>query len=305
MATSLSRVVTFLSARRQTPLVREPALGRVCASLIICVLAFTPACRSTEVGQNQGECTESRESRTRVANVGRYQERWTEVRDESLGWVKHGTFLVANTETGVIKELLTYRLGVPDGPYRSWDDERGTLVAHGEFRRGLRTGMCFRHWESGGKEAEGYFERDEPIGLHRSWYRNGQLHSEGSYALNKLNDGSEIGWWRYWHQNGQLSHEGAHSADAGGRRGLWQGWHPSGQLAWRGEYDKVPGVFPSFAERGPWVYWHANGQLAATGTFTIGRRTGKWKFWDPLGKPISEGEYLRTYSLGAIYLEER
>lgn len=269
------------------------------------VSTVTTACQLSTVGQSNAHSQNANESRTRTANVGPYQEQWTERFYPELGWVRHGTFVVVSIENGVKVEELSYRFGVLEGPYRSWNDDSGRLIAHGHFKKGLRTGMCFRYWESGGKESEGYYEDDEPIGLHRTWFRNGQLHSEGSYALNRLNDGNQIGWWRFWHENGQLSHEGTFSADAGGRRGIWQGWHLNGKLAWRGEYDKVPGVFPSYAKQGPWQYWHPNGQLAATGIFTIGTRTGEWAFWDSAGHSVSEVEYLRRYARGAIYIDEQ
>ncbi len=64
------------------------------------------------------------------------------------------------------------------------------------------------HWtwwfKDGGKQMEGEFEQDKPVGKHVWWYSNGQKQAEGEFDA-----GLETGKWTWWHANGQKMTEGA------------------------------------------------------------------------------------------------
>lgn len=93
-----------------------------------------------------------------------------------------------------------------------------------------------------------YDHEGEPLrhGASVSWYKNGQMESQGQYEYNK-----RVGHFRYWHPNGQISAEGDFEND---------------------EYT------------GLWVWWHENGQKAITGRYENGRTIGQWRWWDERGQ---------------------
>lgn len=93
-----------------------------------------------------------------------------------------------------------------------------------------------------------YDHEGEPLrhGLSKTWFKNGQLESEGQYEYNK-----RVGHFRFWHPNGQISSEGDFKND---------------------EYT------------GHWVWWHENGQKAITGRYDEGRTIGEWRWWNDKGQ---------------------
>lgn len=241
------------------------------------------------------------EVRTMTEREGRYENRWTEARNAQGDWKYHGRHVVVHLESSRVVEQIDFVWGLAQGPYFLWDEETGKLVGRGYFVDGTRTGLVERFWADGTREFEGYYFRNEPVGLHRSWYRSGRLFCEGGFAINRLLKGGEVGLWRWWHDNGVLSEEGVYNGE-GGRSGIWRDWHSNGQLASCGSYEGVPNSCVASRRVGKWEFWHGNGQQAAVGTYSAGKRIGSWDFWDDSGISITRETYKAKYDFGPLRL---
>ncbi len=108
------------------------------------------------------------------------------------------------------------------------------------------------HWTAwylhGGKQYEGTYQHDQPVGPHTFWYFNGQRQSSGHFV-----NGRETGRWTWWHDNGVRSLEGEY---LDGKR------------------------------EGRWTAWHRSGEKSETGIYSAGNKTGQWAHWDEAGKFI-------------------
>lgn len=75
---------------------------------------------------------------------------------------------------------------------------------------------------------------------------------------------------RHWHPNGQLKSQGEYAM--GAKTGRFTHWHSNGQ-------KRVEGEYVNDLQNGVWVWWHANGQKATIGQYQRGESTGKWRWW--------------------------
>jgi antitoxin component YwqK of YwqJK toxin-antitoxin module len=106
--------------------------------------------------------------------------------------------------------------------YDFWNGEVRGLVT-GKEGENQRRGLWTWYFQDGGKQLEGEFIADEPVGMHTWWYANGQKQCEGQYEA-----GKEQGKWVWWHQNGQKQLEGYFTG--GEQTGHWISWNGDGKV---------------------------------------------------------------------------
>ncbi|MCA9113674.1 MAG: hypothetical protein KDA79_01215 [Planctomycetaceae bacterium] len=88
----------------------------------------------------------------------------------------------------------------------------------------LRTGKWTYWYTNGGRQTEGEYVENQPVGTHRWWYPNGQLKVEGTYV-----NGKKQGQWLWYHKNGQKMMEGGYID--GEAFGSWVTWDEVGKVA--------------------------------------------------------------------------
>jgi antitoxin component YwqK of YwqJK toxin-antitoxin module len=115
--------------------------------------------------------------------------------------------------------------------YDFWEgDVRGKIVSkEGENQR---RGLWSWYYPDGGKQLEGEFVADDPVGLHTWWHSNGQKMTEGEYKA-----GKEEGKWTWWHSNGQKQLEG--QFNEGQQVGHWISWNDEGKVVEVQDFDAV------------------------------------------------------------------
>lgn len=66
-------------------------------------------------------------------------------------------------------------------------------------------------------------------GFYKSYYKNGQMESEGNYT-----DGKQHGSWKYYYENSQLQSEGSFNNDI--PTGIWKEYDEDGNLISENKY---------------------------------------------------------------------
>jgi antitoxin component YwqK of YwqJK toxin-antitoxin module len=115
--------------------------------------------------------------------------------------------------------------------YDFWNGEVHTAVV-GKEGVNQRHGKWTWWYKDGGKQLEGEFDADKPVGVHVWWHPNGQKQAEGEF-----DEGLETGKWIWWHANGQKLTEGqfAHGAQSG----RWIRWNELGMVVESQDFDKT------------------------------------------------------------------
>lgn len=109
----------------------------------------------------------------------------------------------------------------------------------------------------------------------KSFYPGGQLKMSGL-----MREGVHHGIWTYWCEDGRKKR--VEEYDEGVRHGTWI-WYGPGEEEW------ARSVF--VAGTGRDFEFHKNGRKAWEGRFKMGRKEGRWTFWDPNGRKRIEGGY--------------
>jgi antitoxin component YwqK of YwqJK toxin-antitoxin module len=278
------------------------------ATLLVIVVFTSAACTATGTWLNESSLSPTyvqKNGNLRTAEAVWYDGtilRWTEAKLDGEVWLRHGMAYTYAADGKRIIEEASYAEGKRHGPYRSYFGT-GQLSVNGEYWHGRKWGFWTEYWENGGLLQRGFWD-GEQVGVVRTWYSNGQLHTEGACAIGKYGTSVRVGWWSTYHSNGVLEMEGAYAANGEGKRGQWKLWHENGNLAATGSYsqDASTRLYPSTASDGDWSFWHPSGQMAARGRYAAGARIGDWKFWSRSGQPIDEKTYLAEYNLGLLYV---
>lgn len=144
------------------------------------------------------------------------------------------------------------------------------------------------------RPSEGY------TGVHRQWYRNGQLADETQYESGRPN-GQSVQWYRdgtklakgtvlngkyegtcrRWSRRGMLT---VATFRAGRRYGLCRNWDSEGTL-------RSAVTYRDGKRHGEFTLWHANGAVAERGTFNDSHRDGMIQMWDHTGRPTMSMVY--------------
>jgi len=170
------------------------------------------------------------------------------------------------------------------------------------------------YYENGMVERETYFNnRNEPAGVWKEYYENGQLRSEG--RVQKGTFGKPVfqtGLWKTFYDNGQMQSEGNYQT--GSQTGLWKYYHENGKLGAKGFYGGMGGD-----KQGVWEFFHSNGNRSQTGSLSDGRQDGEWKYYDEYGviqtvmnyvmgpdrNPVPDGEIKHYDGKGNLVAVER
>jgi len=210
------------------------------------------------------------------------------------------------------------------GPWKMWD-QRGNLMAQGEYRYGDRTGTWVR-WYRGTSEAPllrtaPYKDFAGPF-VSQATFQNGQLNGYWTLYDGKLRkisqwrfvDGHRHGLSVWWHANGRKMREiQFRDGDIDGHLAEWS---PEGAVVLKetyqagrklgqktahyrdGKQKKSQGMylFAKDAEKTPDDWW--NCKLVVTIKTGKDERHGPWTSWHPNGQHQLEGTYEHDLQVG-------
>jgi hypothetical protein len=188
----------------------------------------------------------------------RYEIPWEKIQHDSLG---HFHYKLQHDSTKIIfidphnLEFLIY------------DSVFHYILSEGGFFRELdffsRHGKVTEYYTDGKIESVGYYYRDQPIGLWKYYYPNGQLSK--AYSITYVNDSAaqgkngfcKVGLYEEYYDNGNLKMSGCYQG--GFDTGFYKS--PIAEPPWE-EYVKV--LVPVSKKFGRWVYYKQNGEIEKT-----------------------------------------
>ena len=149
------------------------------------------------------------------------------------------------------------------------------VLARGQFADGSASGRWVTYYPTGHKATEGKMLSAVKVGLWRTWYEDGTLASEVTYA-DKPVENVQL-YRNYWDWAGPGGGSGIfpdkvidpHIDCHASRDGPIKAWYRSGQLRYEGQNldDK---------QDGDWKYYDEQGRLTASGSYRAGKRHGTW-----------------------------
>lgn len=167
------------------------------------------------------------------------------------------------------------------------------------YKEGQMEGAFFEKAEDGTLLAEGNYHRGIPVGLHYKKHRNGRT----CFEINFSDKGEPLSSVEVWDEEGKKISFAPYKE--GKLDGVALAWDPNGQLLEESGYEK------GFLE-GEQKLYHSCGKLKKRAFFTQGKGNGKVEVWDPdgrlreeliydLGKLLSWKEW---YSNGVLRLHK-
>jgi antitoxin component YwqK of YwqJK toxin-antitoxin module len=203
------------------------------------------------------------------------------------------------------------------GTWKTWDN-RGNLLAQGEFERGNRTGTWIRWYRNPSETPlllRAPYSKFNPTFISQATFRNNQL--DGTWTIYdgkkskisqwEFREGKRHGTSTWWHSNGHKAREVQYRD--GELHGQLLEWGPDGVLALKETYQggrklapkvaakfqdgakKSEGMYlsPKEIEQTPDDWWNCKTQA----TIKQGKeeRHGLWTTWYSNGQPQFEGSF--------------
>lgn len=167
----------------------------------------------------------------------------------------------------MIMELIIKKKGDIEETY----DSEGHLLYSGTYKDG--NGLLQTWYPSGVLKSEGYFKNDQPVGVQKRYYENGQID-----AIIRLDDvGQTNGPYQHWYTNGQLACQIEYGA---GLAHTDKCWDKEGHLDLETYYDERN-------QKRRELSYYSNGQLAFESIWDAeGRRDGLSKHFNEQGQLI-------------------
>jgi len=211
-----------------------------------------------------------------------------------------------------------------EGRYKVWRyDEQGKLLVKGEMVLGKKDGDWLEYYPNGNVKFECAFQLDKRFGKFILYYENGKIHQKGEYVEGEALEGE----FTQWDEKGELLQKGTYSY--GLRVGRWttrlqkQDSHfkesyfsPTGKLM--EEWEEVSSNAYQFSEYWSngglkvigkltdnpetfdldslrdviWKVYNTGGNLILEKEFTLGVKTGEWKWWNDEGDLSRKESYM-------------
>jgi antitoxin component YwqK of YwqJK toxin-antitoxin module len=153
----------------------------------------------------------------------------------------------------------------------TWWHANAAVEKQGTFVAGLRDGRWQTWFDNGQLMLDVTYALDKETGPARGYFRDGKLRFEGAYV-----DGAEDGEWTTYHGDGTIASRGRYAR--GKKTGRWI-------YNYAGGVKKEEGDYEDGAPSGVWTSYHPNGTRAAEGAYASGKRDGTWTYWRPDGSP--------------------
>lgn len=163
---------------------------------------------------------------------------------------------------------------VRHGPFVEWFDAgRAHKKREGRFVSGAQDGTWTSWYEDGQVERQITYAQGVMHGPTTAYHHDGVQQEAGAYR-----EGRRVGHWTAWHETGAVKRETDYLE--GGREERWRAFTEAGALL-------QDGVFVDARRHGPFAEYHPNGSKAAEGRYEVGQKVGEWRYWSADGQPVS------------------
>lgn len=186
-----------------------------------------------------------------------------------------------NMKQGMYREYDT--LGILVNGYLYKND---TILAEGLILNdGTYNGEWFFYYSSGSKKSNGFYEKGSKNGIWTYYYENGKKQQTGKYK-NEIPSGE----WKWYYENGVLRRIEYY------RKGKLEGT----QIEYNEQGSEISnGEYYNDLREGSWFY--NVGDYKEIGEFTLGYKTGIWKYYYKNSKLAFVGEFDEGQPKGKHY----
>lgn len=206
----------------------------ICLAVLLLVMCSSAVLHKTELFPNK-----------------QARERWTEVRNSSGEYVRHGAYHSWHTN-GQQRTIGNYDHGQKVGLWTT-KSEQGQLLEWQDYENGLEHGLYVSYHPTKNKKCEGRYVEGKREGSWHWWYADAMLKEIGDYA-----DGQKQGEWLLYSEVGQKKREASY----------------------------LDGVL-----NGRYIEWGDNGLRKLEGHYRDGEKEGTWTTWDEMGQVSSTDEF--------------
>lgn len=189
----------------------------------------------------------------------RTRESWTEVKDSSGKYVRHGD-------------------------YHSWHTN-GAQETVGHYENGLKVGLWTTKSEQGQLSEWQDYESGLEHGLFVSYHHTKNKKCEGRYV-----HGKHEGRWYWWYADEMVRETGDYTS--GLKQGVWILYSEVGQKKREASY--LDGML-----NGPYIEWRDSGLRKLEGQYRDGIKDGIWTTWDEIGQASTSEEFSSDRSVAA------
>lgn len=154
-------------------------------------------------------------------------------------------------------------------------------------------------YPTGQVKSQGEFEvsfidglkKELPIGIHKSWYSNGNMKEQRHFD----DKGVLHGMQKEWHENGNLKRE--FHCDNGLFEGMLKAWYSNGEL-----FGEV--YYKASSKYGPSRNWYDNGQIKLKRVFINQKMNGIATSWYENGEMMFQELYKDDIHVSGVYYNE-
>ncbi|MFO7879582.1 MAG: toxin-antitoxin system YwqK family antitoxin [Bacteroidota bacterium] len=203
-------------------------------------------------------------------------------------------------DSGQLRTESYYVNGKLHGTYREYD-RAGNIVKEQQYRLGepvraeeeaikLKAEMKRSYYDNGKLKYEGAFIDSIPVGMHKTFSKNGELKEaleyddqgqlEGTGLTN--NKGAKDSVWTFYFPGGEPRAKGAFKN--GVRHGTWKFFFIDGDVEQIGEYKNGKA-------EDEWKWFYPDGKLLRLENYHKGKREGEFIELSPEGDTIQRGDY--------------
>jgi antitoxin component YwqK of YwqJK toxin-antitoxin module len=176
--------------------------------------------------------------------------------------------------------VLESNPAVKHGPFTEWWPGSAPPVKkrEGAFKNGKLEGKWSTYYESGRPQRELTYVDGVLQGKHLERYDNaaGTTKETGEYK-----NGVRVGVWYLFHENGAKERELEHTENNEQR---WTVFNAAGTKV-------MSGVFVEGTKHGLFTEFYPGGQKASEGLWKLGKKDGKWTYWNADGSEVATEEH--------------
>ncbi len=200
---------------------------------------------------------------------------------------------------GRIMSEANYKNDILNGPYKEYD-ENGLVKVYFQYAEGkmlekadtaeLDIEVRNQYDDDGKLVYSGYYRKDVPVGIHRSFNAEGKVINALLYdnSGTKLGEGiitpegKKEGPWKYYYNNGKLKSSGSYANNL--QTGPWK-------FLYENEKTEQSGVFKNGKYDGVWEWFYVNGNIKLEEEYYDGKEEGASAEYDSTGNIITKGTY--------------
>lgn len=214
-------------------------------------------------------------------------------------------------ENGRVKSEASYRNDLMNGPYKEYE-ENGLLKVFLQYDKGvlqektdtaeLDVEVRNMYDDSGSLIYSGTYRKDVPVGIHRSYNKEGKvvnavLYSDGGYKLGEgiiTAEGRKEEKWTNYFENGIVKSSGNFTNNL--ENGTWQFFFNNGK-------KEQSGIYKNGKFSGNWQWYYPNGNIKREEEYFEGREEGSSVEYDTVGNVIVKGSYFDGLKEGEWYYQ--